>query len=325
MHSMSKRFTITIDSDSRGIRLDMVVAARVAGLSRSQAKRLIEEGNVTVDGRVAKASHAVAAGEEIRIVVPPPETPSALPETIPLDVLYEDADIIVVNKPAGMVVHPAAGHPAGTLVNALLAHCKDLSGVGGELKAGIVHRLDMGTSGVIIAAKNNAAHQSLAAQFKDRTVEKIYGALVLGAPRDESGSFAAPLGRSRGDRKRISSRTRKGRVALTEWQVLEHFGKHLTWVEVRIRTGRTHQIRVHFAEAGHPIAGDPVYGGARRGEQLAAGPVRSAVGALTRPALHAWRLAISHPRTGERLQFRAPLPADIEETLAALRKIEEGR
>jgi 23S rRNA pseudouridine1911/1915/1917 synthase len=304
-----------------GTRLDLFVAARVDGLSRSQAKRLIELGHVTVDDRIAKASHAVAAGERVRVAVPPPRAPRAAPESIPLDVLYEDRDIIVVNKPARMVVHPAPGHPAGTLVNALLAHCTDLSGIGGELRAGIVHRLDAGTSGVIIAAKNDCAHQSLAAQFKARTVEKIYGALVLGELSGERGAFDAPLGRSKGDRKRISQHTGKGRAALTEWRVLERFAGMLCWTEVRLRTGRQHQIRVHFAEAGHPLAGDPLYGGKRKLARLPEGRMRAALLALDRPALHAWRLGLDHPRTKERMRFEAPLPADLERLLAALRRV----
>jgi 23S rRNA pseudouridine1911/1915/1917 synthase len=305
-----------------GVRLDLFVARAVEGLTRSQAKRLIEEGNVSVDGHVAKAAHAVASGERIRIVVPPPLVPIAEPEEIPLDVLYEDRDIIVVSKPAGMVVHPAPGHPAGTLVNALLAHCKDLSGIGGELRAGIVHRLDLGTSGVMIAAKNDAAHQSLTAQFAARSVEKYYGALVLGALRGEEGSFDAPLGRSRGDRKRISAHTRKGRIALTEWKVLERFERALTWALVRIRTGRQHQIRVHFAEAGFPLAGDPLYGGKQKAARLPKGLFRDAIAELDRPALHAWRLALDHPRSGERMRFEAPLPPDLVKLLARLRAAE---
>jgi len=304
-----------------GERLDMFISRSVAGLTRSRAKRLIELEHVTVDANVAKPSHHVKAGERITVRIPPPEEPTAVPQQIPLDVIHEDADIIVVNKPAGLVVHPAAGHPDGTLVNALLAHCDDLSGVGGELKAGIVHRLDVGTSGAIVAAKNDAAHVSLQKQFQDRTVEKIYCALVLGSMRGESGAFDAAIGRHRSERKRISSHTRKGRAALTEWRALERFGKDLSWVEIDLKTGRTHQIRVHFAEAGHALVGDPLYGGERKLKRISDARARELVSSLDRPALHAWKLSIDHPRTGERMQFMAPLPEDIGDLLESLREL----
>ena len=312
------------DKTHAGARLDAFVAAHVPGLTRSQAKRLIDEGLVEVCGRAAKPSHEVRQGEQIEVRVPPPSEPSAVPQKIPLDALYEDPDIIVVNKPAGLVVHPAAGHPDGTLVNALLAHCRDLSGVGGELRAGIVHRLDVGTSGAIIAAKNDAAHVSLQRQFQEHTVEKIYCALVIGPMPGEAGVFDSALGRHRNERKRISSHTRKGREALTEWRAAERFGRDLTWVEIALKTGRTHQIRAHFAEAGHPLVGDPLYGGERKLRRIADERARSLVSGLDRPALHAWKLAIDHPRTGERMRFEAPLPDDLRELLERLRGVEGG-
>lgn len=301
--------------------MDVFVSSKIDGVSRSRAKHLIEDGLVRLDGHAVKASHCVASGDRVVVEIPPPAAPSAESEEIPLDVIYEDADIIVVNKPAGMVVHPAAGHPRGTLVNALLAHCKDLSGIGGELKAGIVHRLDMGTSGAIIAAKNDAAHHSLASQFKDRTVRKIYIALVIGSMRGDSGIIDASIGRSLRDRKRISSHTKKGREALTEWRVLERFGKGLSLLEVRILTGRTHQIRVHLAEAGHPLAGDPVYGGPRKAKMIADPRVREVIQNFLRPALHAQRMEITHPRTNRRMEFEAKLPKDIERLLGELRRL----
>ncbi len=303
------------------MRLDAFVAENVRDVSRSQAKRLIEQGHVEVEGRDAKPSLVVAVGDRITVSIPPPVAPSAAPEDIPLDILYEDNDIIVVNKPAGLVVHPAAGHPTGTLVNALLAHCGALSSVGGEMRAGIVHRLDIGTSGAIVAAKSDAAHRSLTSQFQARTVEKVYGALVLGIMRSERGTFDSPLGRSRSDRKRISSHTTRGRVALTEWRVLERFGTDLSWIEVTLHTGRTHQIRTHFAEAGHPLVGDPLYGGEKKLSRIPAGPLRDAVAGLKRPALHAWRLGFDHPRTGERMRFTAELPEDLEALLKKLRGV----
>ncbi len=316
----SRRHDAVVDSEHEGERLDAFAAAAVPSLTRSQVKRLIEASLVAVNGRPAKPSYLVSAGDRISITVPPPVAPSAKPEAIPLAILYEDSEIIVVNKPAGLVVHPAAGHPGGTLVNALLAHCRDLSGVGGELKAGIVHRLDAGTSGVIVAAKNDAAHLSLTAQFAARTVEKVYGALIIGAMRSDAGTFDAPIGRSRSDRKRISSHTTRARAALTEWRVLERYGTSLSWMEVTLHTGRTHQIRVHFAEAGHPLVGDPLYGGERKLHRIPAGPMRGAAAMLERPALHAWRLGIDHPKSGQRMRFEAPLPEDLAALLERLRR-----
>jgi len=311
----------SVGHEHEGMRLDAFVAASVPNVTRSQAKRLIEMEHVTVDAYVAKPSHLVKAGEKITVKIPPPVTPSAAPQDIPLDVIFEDSDIIVVNKPVGMVVHPAAGHPDGTLVNALLAHCKDLSGIGGELKAGIVHRLDVGTSGVIIAAKNDNAHVELQKQFKAHTVEKLYGALVMGSMRGEKGEFDSALGRHRSKRKRISSHTRKGRAALTGWRVLERFGAELTWVEIELMTGRTHQIRVHFAEAGHALVGDPLYGGERKLKRITDARVREILEGFERPALHAWRLSVDHPRTGERMTFEAALPEDMKTLLDKLKNM----
>ncbi len=312
--------SVRATGDHKGIRLDAFVSSAGVGLSRSQAKKLIEEGGVLVNGSPAKVAYAVREKDLIAIAIPPPKIPTAIPEEIPLNVLYEDSDIIVINKPAGMVVHPAAGHPTGTLVNALLAHCKDLSGIGGELKAGIVHRLDIGTSGAIVAAKNDEAHRSLSAQFKARTVVKIYLALVCGAMRMESGTFDTAIGRSLNDRKRMSGRTKKGRDSLTEWKVKERFGKNLSWLEIRLRTGRMHQIRVHFSEAGHPLVGDATYGGVRRAGRFP-GELREELFSFPRPALHAWKLGISHPRTGESMEFVAPIPSDIETLLSQLRTL----
>ena len=320
MNPTEKRYELTVSADEAGERLDVFVAARIEGVTRSRAKHLIEEESVTVNGRMAKPSYEMERGDAVAVVVPPPVEPSAAPQDIPLDVIYEDPDIIVVNKPAGMVVHPAAGHPDGTLVNALLGHCKDLSGIGGELKAGIVHRLDVGTSGAIIAAKNDNAHVELQKQFKSRAVEKVYGALVMGSMREESGEFDSALGRHRSERKRISSHTRKGRAALTDWRVLERFGTQLTWVEVDLKTGRTHQIRVHFAEAGHALVGDPLYGGERKLKRITDVGVRAALAGFERPALHAWKLGVDHPRTGERMNFEAPLPDDLNNLLNELRE-----
>jgi len=306
-------------SNDAGSRIDTFASLKIADLTRSRIKHLIEDGFVTVNGKVVKASYLISNGDEVVIEVPAPVEPSARPEDIPLDVIFEDSDIIVVNKSAGMVVHPAAGHPGGTLVNALLAHCDDLSGIGGELKAGIVHRLDIGTSGVIIAAKNDIAHHSLAAQFKARTVKKIYGALVYGSMRSESGVIDQAIGRSTGHRKRFSAQTRKGREALTEWRVLERFASQLSWLEITLRTGRTHQIRVHFTEIGHPLVGDPLYGGQRKLKRVADESIREVIENFNRPALHACRLGIDHPRTKDRMEFEAEIPEDLAVLLGELR------
>lgn len=311
---------LVVDEQHEGVRLDAYLAEVLPNLTRSQAKRLIESGQVTLNDREVKASFAVRVHDRVQVNIPPPVEATAKPEDIPLDVIYEDHDIIVVNKPAGLVVHPAAGHPTGTLVNALMAHCSDLSGIGGELKAGIVHRLDVGTSGVIIAAKNDDAHVKLTTQFQERSVDKIYAALVLGSFKADHGTYDAPIGRSRSDRKRISQHTSKARHALTEWRVLERFGTMLTWMEVTLHTGRTHQIRVHFSEAGHPLVGDPLYGGERKHVRIPTGGLREAIDSLSRPALHAWKLAVTHPRTGERMHFEAPIAEDLERVLLLLRQ-----
>lgn len=313
-----QKHTCVVASSGEGMRLDVYLAAQDLPLTRSMAKELIEKGLVLVNGAAAKASHHVRVGESIDVTIPMPEEPHAVPQDIPLDIIFEDSDIIVVNKSADMVVHPAAGNPSGTLVNALLAHCRDLSGVGGELKPGIVHRLDKGTSGVMVAAKNDEAHLKLSQQFQDRTVTKVYGALVYGAAMDDTGEIDTPIGRSMGDRKKMSTSTKKGRVAFTAWKVLERFGRDLAWLEINLGTGRTHQIRVHLADIGHPLVGDLTYGkgGPNR---IKPGVLRAAVAAFARPALHAWRLSFDHPRTGERVQFEAPLPRDLKELLERLR------
>jgi 23S rRNA pseudouridine1911/1915/1917 synthase len=298
-----------------GERLDQALAA-LAGVSRSQARRWIDEGRVRLAGAPARASARVAAGERLEAEPPEPLPAPLAPEAIPLAVLYEDADLIVIDKPAGLVVHPAPGHASGTLVNALLHHCADLSGVGGVLRPGIVHRLDRGTSGVMVAAKHDAAHRALARQFHDHTIEREYRALVRGLPAADEGRVDRALGRHPRDRKRISTAARGAlREARTAWRVLRRFAaSERTWLSIRPETGRTHQIRVHLAAAGLPIAGDPVYGrGARDGSGLA------------RPALHAARLGFAHPRSGERLRFEAPLAADLAAILAALEAREAAR
>jgi 23S rRNA pseudouridine1911/1915/1917 synthase len=297
-----------------GQRLDQVVAARL-GVPRAQTRRWIDEGRVRVDGRAGRPGQRVRAGECVEAAPPQPEPLRAVAEPTALCVLYEDADLIVVDKPAGMVVHPAPGHARGTLVNALLDHCTDLAGIGGVLRPGIVHRLDRGTSGVLVAAKHDAAHHGLARQFKDHSIGRVYRALVRGVPAAEGGEVERAIGRHPRDRKRMSVHTRAGRPAHTRWRVLRRFPvAGMAWLEIRPETGRTHQIRVHLASVGLPIAGDPVYGkgGAR---PRPGGP---AVRLPDRPALHAAVLEFAHPRTGERLRFEAPLPEDLALALADL-------
>lgn len=297
-----------------GDRLDLVLSS-IADISRSQARRWIDAGLVCVNGGVFRPSHRVQTGDLLE-ATPPEPLPSPLqPEPIPLSILHEDDDVIVVDKPAGLVVHPAPGHACGTLVNALLYHCGPLAGVGGVLRPGIVHRLDKGTSGVLVAAKNDVAHRNLAVQFHDHTIEREYRALVRGLPGAEVGDIDRPVGRHRRDRKRMSVHAGVAREARTRWRVLQRFpASERSWLEIRPETGRTHQIRVHLASIGLPIVGDPVYGRARSGGA-----------APGRPALHAARLGFAHPRTSQRMRFEAPLPEDLGALLADLERREASR
>jgi 23S rRNA pseudouridine1911/1915/1917 synthase len=302
----------------RGARIDVVLTLHVAGASRAQAKRWIEDGRVEVDGKSVRPSRVCHGGERVEVSIPPPAPAVPSPEAIPLDILYEDRHIVVVNKSAGMVVHPAPGHPSGTLVNALLfhtRHSKDLSGIGGVMRPGIVHRLDRGTSGVMVVAKNDGAHRSLEAQFQKRTVEKTYLALAHGMT-PERFVVDRPIGRDIRHRTRISSRTRSPRAATSECRRVEKL-PGCSLLEIRILTGRTHQIRVHLSEAGHPLVGDREYGGSRRPSPL----LRD----FARPALHALRLAFDHPESGERVSFEAPLPEDFSRLLGELRTLAERK
>jgi 23S rRNA pseudouridine1911/1915/1917 synthase len=297
------------------VRVDVYVARQPLGLSRSQVRRLAEEGHLTVNRRPADPSRKVHPGDRIVVLIPPPKTLKTHPEAIPLTILYQDKHLAVIDKPAHLMVHAAGGRDEGTLVNALLYHLKDLSQIGGELKPGIVHRLDRGTSGVMVVAKTNEAHRELSRQFHDRTVEKTYLALAYGAFKQETGVMETSLGRSRGNRKKFSSRTRKGREAKTQWKVLRRL-KGMTLVEVKPKTGRTHQIRVHFAESGHPIVGDPLYGG-RQWIQKLSPHIQEAVCHLNRQALHAWRLRFRHPVSEKDLEFEAEIPEDLKKIVEA--------
>lgn len=284
-------------------RLDRFVS-ETSGLTRSQAQRLIREGAVTVNGACARAAHALAPGDEVRLLPPEPVEIEARPEPMPLDIVYEDADICVINKPQGLVVHPAPGHAAGTLVNGLLYHFGTLSEVGGALRPGIVHRIDRMTSGLLVVAKNDAAHLSLTAQFQTHEAGRAYLALVDGNLREDSGTVDAPIGRHPRERKRMAV-VPDGRSAVTHWRVLARFGTH-TLLSVALETGRTHQIRVHMAYIRHPVTGDDVYGASRR--QLG----------LAGQALHGYWLRLTHPSSGEEMVFYAPLPAYF---VAALQKL----
>ena len=293
--------------ESKNQRLDAFLASSLDGLTRSQATRLIESGEVAVNGRAVSKSYKLAGGEDIAVTLPEPEPVEAVPQDIPLDVVYEDADVIVVNKPSGMVVHPAPGHPDGTLVNALLYHCVGtLSGIGGALRPGIVHRIDRDTSGLIIAAKNDAAHQYLSAQLADHTLARTYECIVVGKLREDRGTVDAPIARHPTDRKRMAV-VAGGREAVTHWEVIARYPGY-THVRCRLETGRTHQIRVHMAYIGHPILGDTVYG------------AKKEVPGLTGQCLHAVGLRFLHPRTHEVVELSCPLPEEFTRMLQKIRK-----
>jgi 23S rRNA pseudouridine1911/1915/1917 synthase len=309
--------TLTVDRAGAGGRLDLWLVRAAPELSRARIQALIADGHVLVDGTPARASAKVRGGESVSLTLPAPVAAVPAAEDIPLRVVYEDKHLLVIDKPAGLVVHPGAGQARGTLVNALLHLVKDLSGVGGVLRPGIVHRLDRGTSGLLVVAKDDETHRALVRQFAGRTVDKEYVAIVHGLPKERAGAIELPIGRDPVHRQKMSVRAPRGRAARSDYAVVETLdGAAL--VRVRIHTGRTHQIRVHLASLGHPVAGDATYGGtrapsARRPE------AKAALLGLTRPALHAARLSFTHPETGLRLAFESALPEDIACVLSALR------
>ena len=298
--------TLQPNKEDAGKRIDAWISAQMDDMTRSAVQRLLEEGRITCGGKVPAKNYKLNGTETLEIILPDPVPVDVVPQNIPLDVVYEDEDVIVVNKPKGLVVHPAPGHPDGTLVNALLYHCGDsLSGIGGELRPGIVHRIDRDTSGLIIAAKNDFAHQKLAAQLQDHSLARVYHCIVVGNLKEDSGTVDAPIGRHPVDRKKQAI-VADGRHALTHWRVLERFGG-FTYVECRLETGRTHQIRVHMAHAGHPLLGDTVYGS------------KKAVPGLQGQCLHAVGLRFRHPRTDEPVELSCPLTEEFEKQLRKLR------
>lgn len=297
---------IKVKKDEGGQRLDRFLTSRLEGYTRSKVSRLIGEGNILLEGKKVQASHRTKPEEEF-VVAPPEPVPSDIkPEEIPLDIVYEDSDIAIVNKQSGMVVHPAKGNYSGTLVNALLQHCKNLSGIGGTLRPGIVHRLDKETSGLIAVAKNDTAHTSLSAQLSSREMSREYLAVVRGRLKESKGKIDKPIGRHPLYRKKMSIRTKTPREAVTDYEVIESF-KEATYLKIKLQTGRTHQVRVHMSSINHPLLGDLVYG-------------KKKTNLINRPALHAAGLGFVHPKTGKRMVFTAPLPADFENLLNCLRK-----
>lgn len=288
-----------------GIRIDRYLSERCQELSRSYLQRLLKTGGVLVDGRAVKNNYKVSEGETILLEIPDATEPEILPEKMDLDILYEDEDLIMINKPKGMVVHPAAGHSTGTLVNGLMAHCKDLSGINGILRPGIVHRIDMDTTGVLVACKNDFAHKDIADQLKLHSITRVYYAIVHGMIRQD-GTVNAPIGRHPTDRKKMSINEKNGKPAVTHYYVLG-CSDSFTYVECRLETGRTHQIRVHMASIGHPLLGDLVYG-----------PAKCPFPGLQGQTLHAGILGIRHPRTGRYLEIQAPLPEYFEKLLSKL-------
>lgn len=293
-----------------GDRIDKFLSCRLEEVSRSYIQKLIKEGHVSVNGKPVKANYKLGAGDEISVEIPEAKEPDILPEDIPLDILYEDQYILVVNKPKGMVVHPAAGHYSGTLVNALMYHCKDsLSGINGVMRPGIVHRIDMDTTGSLLVCKNDEAHRILAEQLKEHTIRREYHAIVYGNIKEDTGTVDAPIGRHPTDRKKMSINHKNGKQAVTHYEVLERFG-NFTYIRCRLETGRTHQIRVHMASLHHPLLGDEVYGPSSR----------PPFPGLKGQVLHAKILGIYHPATGEYMEFDAPLPQYFVDLLQKLRR-----
>ena len=303
-----KQISFPVDHELENIRIDRFLTEMMKEQSRSYIQKLIKEGLVTVNNHSIKSNYKIQSDDLIQITVPEPEEPDILPENIPLDILYEDQDILIINKPKGMVVHPSAGHYNHTVVNAVMYHCKDnLSGINGVMRPGIVHRIDMDTTGAIVICKNDTAHQHLAEQLKDHSITRKYRAIVYGNFKEDTGTITGDIGRHPTDRKKMAIVQRNGKPAVTHYQVLERFGSY-TYIECRLETGRTHQIRVHMASKGHPLLGDTVYG-----------PSRCPF-VLQGQCLHAMTLGFQHPATGKYVEFEAPLPEYFTHLLQNLRK-----
>ena len=296
--------TVTAEAEDAGTRADVFLAAKL-GVSRSNMQKLLEDGRVKRGEKIIKANYKVRAGEMFVVDIPEPEPIEAVPENIPLDIIYEDDDVVVLNKARGMVVHPAPGNYTGTLVNALLYHCSSLSGINSAIRPGIVHRLDKDTSGIMIVAKNDAAHISLSQQIQSKTAVRTYLAVVRGNIKTDSGTIETQIARDKNDRKKMAVVKEGGRDAITDYEVLERFGKY-TLVRCKLRTGRTHQIRVHMEYLGYPLVGDPKYS-----------PMKTPFG-IKGQALHSHTLEFTHPRTGERMKFEAPLPEDMHKIITRL-------
>jgi len=303
-----------------GQRLDHFLSERLTNLSRSYIQRLIAEGHVQVNGECKKPSYRLKSGEQIEITLPTPKAIDIIPEPMPLNILYEDSDIMVIDKPAGLVVHPAPGHWTSTLVHGLLAYLRHLSSIGGCLRPGIVHRLDKDTSGVLLVTKNDTAHKDISRQFKDGMVYKRYEALVYGMVKEDEGNIIVPIGRHPKDRKRISVHTRYPRIAKTEWRVQKRF-PDLTLLDLILKTGRTHQARVHLSAKGHPVVGDPVYARKKRLTSISNLKVREILKNVNRQLLHAHVLGLRHPRTKNYIEFTAPLPEDMKQVIEAIEKV----
>ncbi len=307
---MSKYFLV---ENEEGMRIDVYLAEELPDISRSRVQKLIKDGNICVNEKPVKANYRLVLGDRVTFSVPEAKEPDIVPEDIPLDILYEDSDVIVINKPKQMVVHPAPGHYSGTLVNALMYHCKgDLSGINGDLRPGIVHRIDMDTTGSLVVCKNDLAHQSLSGQLKEHSINRIYEAIVHGNVKEDTGTVKAPIGRHPGERKKMSVHAKNGRNAVTHYEVLERFGNY-TYIRCRLETGRTHQIRVHMASIGHPLLGDQVYG-----------PKKCPFPKLEGQTLHAKTLGFIHPRSGEYLEIVAPLPDYFKRLLELLKIVKDS-
>jgi 23S rRNA pseudouridine1911/1915/1917 synthase len=315
--------TVRIAAEEAGERLDRVLAARVPALSRSRLKALILDGQVAIDGRTIRdPAVRVNSGDSVAVTLPPPEPAKPAGEAIPLNIVYEDDALIVIDKPAGLVVHPAAGHAEGTLVNALIAHCGDsLSGIGGVKRPGIVHRLDKDTSGLMVAAKTDEAHAGLTEAFAARRIERAYEAVVWGVPTPSSGRIEGAIGRDPKNRKKMAVVTRGGKSAATNYRALERFGDVAARVECRLESGRTHQIRVHMTQIGHPLVGDALYGRSRRRRISGlSAPVAEALTGFPRQALHARLIGFDHPVTGRHLKFESECPSDMQDLMKTLRR-----